>query len=178
MALTGFILSLLLCIPLLTSLGAILFSIIGLRRTRGGMARGRGFAIAGLVIGTIGIVGWIAVGGFALMIVRGSEAPRAALHDFVGKVAAGDTKAAAALCDPAAISAEALDGLHADLVKFGAYSDLTSYSVNLSSGTAGTQCTLIGVISFSTGQRPFNAVLRKDAAGAWKVAGFHVGTSP
>ncbi|MEV7971689.1 DUF4190 domain-containing protein [Cellulomonas sp. NPDC089187] len=47
---------------------ALVLGIIGLRRTGAGRRGGRGFAIAGTVLGAVGILGWIVVGLFALFV--------------------------------------------------------------------------------------------------------------
>jgi prepilin-type processing-associated H-X9-DG protein len=45
------------CVPFIAGILAIVFGIIGLKRTRSPHVRGRGFAIAGLVLGIVNIVG-------------------------------------------------------------------------------------------------------------------------
>src|SRR4051812_37002466 len=51
------------CIPLITSILAVLLGIVGIVVTRDPRRTGRGLAIAGLILGLIGVVGWTALGG-------------------------------------------------------------------------------------------------------------------
>jgi hypothetical protein len=180
-AITGFVLGLLLCVPLVTGLGAIVFSAVGMRATRQPLVRGRGMAIAGLILGIVSVLLWIvalAVGGgigvFTWSIFSASSAPRAVLVDFAGHVAAWDIPAAQAECDPS-ITATDLDDLHTKLAAMGTYTGITSTSVFMSAGTGkSTTCTLRGIAQFSSGAHLFDAVLVKDASGTWKVTSFHV----
>ncbi len=60
MAVTGFVSSLIVCCPVLSPLLGLIFSFIGLSQTKGGARRGRGLAIAGLIISiaVIPLQGW------------------------------------------------------------------------------------------------------------------------
>ncbi len=53
MAVTGFVSSLIVCCPVLSPLLGLIFSLLGLSQTKGGMRRGRGLAIAGLIISIV-----------------------------------------------------------------------------------------------------------------------------
>ncbi len=60
MAVAGFVSSLIVCCPVLSPLLGLIFSLVGLSQTKGGVRRGRGLAIAGLIIAIImvPIHGW------------------------------------------------------------------------------------------------------------------------
>ena len=60
MAIVGFVSSLMICCPVLSPLLGLIFSLVGLSQTKGGARRGRGLAIAGLIIALImvPIHGW------------------------------------------------------------------------------------------------------------------------
>jgi hypothetical protein len=172
-SITSLVLGILLCIPA-TSIVAIVFAVVGLKATRNRTVRGRGLAIAGLVLGIIGVVGWAGVGLFVWFLVAGSAAPRAALHDFVGNVASGNLAAASAQCEPSVIPTSAIGTLHGAMAPYGTYVDLTSSSVNLRAEPGGEVCELRGTIQFTLGVHSFNSTLQKDLSGAWKVWGFHI----
>ncbi len=53
MAVTGFVSSLIVCCPVLSPLLGLIFSLVGLSQTKGGVRRGRGLAIAGLIIAIV-----------------------------------------------------------------------------------------------------------------------------
>src|SRR2546423_1705402 len=63
MAIASLVLALLGCVPLLTSFLAVWFGIGGIRATRNPAVGGRGLAIAGLIVGILGLLGWSATGG-------------------------------------------------------------------------------------------------------------------
>jgi len=53
MAVVGFVSSLMVCCPVLSPLLGLIFSLVGLSQTKGGVRRGRGLAIAGLIISIV-----------------------------------------------------------------------------------------------------------------------------
>ena len=74
LAVAGFVCSLIMCIPGLGLLGAI-FSFAGLFATGASGKRGRGLAIAGLIIGLVVTGGWIAGGIGWEVVVRSADEP-------------------------------------------------------------------------------------------------------
>ena len=60
MAVAGFVSSVIFCCPVLSPLLGLIFSLVGLAQTKGGVRRGRGLAIAGLVIAilVVALQGW------------------------------------------------------------------------------------------------------------------------
>ena len=71
MAVTGFVSSLIFCCPVLSPLLGLIFSLVGLSQTKAGVRRGRGLAIAGLIIAIlmVPIHGW-GVPSLGRLIVR------------------------------------------------------------------------------------------------------------
>ena len=53
------------CVPFITSLLAVILGFVGIKATSNGRAGGRGMAIAGLILGLLGIFGWGLGGGGA-----------------------------------------------------------------------------------------------------------------
>jgi uncharacterized protein DUF4190 len=95
LAITSLVLGILICIPALTGLASIGFGIGGIAVTRNPAVRGRGMAIAGLILGILNIFFWAGAGGFWWETVRPI---RAASHQFVYDMAAGNTAAVTAEC--------------------------------------------------------------------------------
>src|SRR5687768_6099324 len=60
-AITSLIMGVLFCVPFLTSFLAIIFGFVGIRKARDPQVGGKGLAIAGLLLGLVGLVGWIAI---------------------------------------------------------------------------------------------------------------------
>ncbi len=67
MAVTGFVSSLIVCCPVLSPLLGLIFSLVGLSQTKGGARRGRGLAIAGLIISIV----VIPLQGLAIPVIAG-----------------------------------------------------------------------------------------------------------
>ena len=59
----------LLCIPLLPGLAAVILGIFGIRQSRGGHSTGKGLSIAGLILGCLNIVGWLAYFGLIAAVM-------------------------------------------------------------------------------------------------------------
>jgi hypothetical protein len=91
MAVTSLVLGVLVCIPGITGLGAIGFGIGGVRATRNPLVRGRGVAIAGLILGILNVGGW---GVAAVGWWEASGPMRGAARQFVVDVSAPHAAAA------------------------------------------------------------------------------------
>src|SRR5687767_13888046 len=94
-AITSLVCGILGCIPFLTGLLAMLFGVVGIRKSnRVPYAGGKGMAIAGLVLGLISLLFW---GGIAWLFT-GSAPQRETARSFVKAVSAGDVATAQSLC--------------------------------------------------------------------------------
>jgi len=175
-SIASFILGLFFCIPVLTSLLALLFAFAGLRATRSdnpaGPRGGRGFAITGLVLGIVGLVLWAGVGAMTAYVISASAAPRAVLHTFAADLAANNKSAALAI-STSAIDADGFDKTRTYIVPFGAYRDLTCTGAYVGNFNGSESCRLTGTADFAAGPHTFSAVVINDA-GTWKIAGFHI----
>lgn len=67
MAVAGFVSSVIVCCPVLSPLLGLIFSLVGLSQTKGGVRRGRGLAIAGLIISIVSVP----LQGFAIPMIAG-----------------------------------------------------------------------------------------------------------
>lgn len=99
-AVTSLVLGLLGCIPLVTSLGAILFGLIGIGITRHPAIRGRGLAVTGLLLGLAGTLAWTSWGAYSVYR-RATNAPQRSLAmEFVQDLSDERGEAARSLVDP------------------------------------------------------------------------------
>jgi hypothetical protein len=171
-AIVSFVTGLLLCVPLLTGVAALGFAVAAFKATRTNARRGRGLAIAGLILGLFNLLIWIGVGSVILTLMAGSAAPRAAMRRFTADVAANNLPAAMTECDPAMPPAD-VEKFIAYVKPFGTYSDLSVRSVDLFAGTTHYECHLAGTMHFATGDHAFAATVVKDGA-TWKVYNFRV----
>ncbi len=99
-AVASLVLGLLGCVPVVTSLLAVVFGLVGFSASGKPMMKGRGFAVTGLLLGLFGLVVW--VGGIAMV---GSSHVNAAADEvtasrFVADLAAGRVDRAVAACQP------------------------------------------------------------------------------
>lgn len=58
-AVASLVCGIVLCVPALTSLLAILFGIVGLRKARDPQTGGRGLALTGIILGVVGVLLWV-----------------------------------------------------------------------------------------------------------------------
>lgn len=73
-----------LCIPILPGLLATIFGAIGMKATKDGQVGGRGLAIAGLILGVLNLLAWIAYFAiFAVLFSAGYKAARTASTQIV-----------------------------------------------------------------------------------------------
>src|SRR3954462_15398383 len=82
-AVAGLVLGLIGCLPFLTGVLAIVFSIVGIRKTRDPQVGGKGMAVAGLILGILSVVGWAMFGGGAYALFVGTKEVRATAKEFV-----------------------------------------------------------------------------------------------
>src|SRR5687768_3906578 len=95
-AITSLILGILGCVPLITSILAVILGIVGIRATRQPNVGGRGLAIAGLILGLIGIIGWATMGGGVYAFYVTSRPVANVAQQFTKDIAAGNITAAQA----------------------------------------------------------------------------------
>ncbi len=56
-SIASLVLSLLCCAPV-----GLILGLVGIKRTKGGQRKGRGFAITGIVLGLLGLLAWVGIG--------------------------------------------------------------------------------------------------------------------
>jgi hypothetical protein len=87
------------CVPFITSLIAIGLGIIGLKKAKDPQVGGKGLAIAGLILGILGIGGWTLFGGGIFALIKGTETQREVARQFIKDMSAGNVDAAGAQTD-------------------------------------------------------------------------------
>jgi hypothetical protein len=91
MAVTSLVFGVLLCIPIVAGLAAIIFGIAGILATRNPSIRGRGMAVAGLILGLVNIAGSV---GVSVVYWQTTTPMRAAARQFVYDVSKPNLPAA------------------------------------------------------------------------------------
>ena len=167
-ALTGFVCSLILCVPLLPSLAGIVFGIFGLKQTAGRRRGGRGFAIAAVIIGVAGLALWGVFGWGGWSLYQNSEPARVASHDFGKLLADGDVTTALDMCD-GHITTSDLDDAAAYLQGKGTWVDATTTNINLGTMNGNTRWTIGGTYNFTGGPVAYKMAFRVTPSGRYMV---------
>jgi hypothetical protein len=152
-AIASLICSLLGCIPFITSLLAILLGIIGIRNTKDPRVGGKGMAIAGLILGLLGLAVWGLMGGTIWALIQGTAPMRDSAKAFVtdlanGNVAQAQTHATSRMTKPK------LDAVSASLQSMGKLQDVTCVGFKIDkSGNTGTVGQVGAHLAFSGGSQ-------------------------
>ncbi len=168
-AVASLVCGLILCVPLLTGVAAAITGVLGLRRSREVGGRGRGLAIAGLILAGANVLLWAAIAAGGLVVYRNSVPVRATARQFALDLAAGNTAAAGAKAPsltPAALKAAA-----GYLKPFGTPTAVSFTSVRANSVNGVTDWTLAGTLTYPTRTVTYTARLRAAGAG-YVVVGF------
>jgi Domain of unknown function (DUF4190) len=167
-AIGSLICGILFCVPLITSLLAIILGFVGIKATGNNRAGGRGLAIAGLILGLLGIIGW-SIGGVTMVIgfAKAKEMASQNCQPFVQAVSAGDYSKASAYSN---MPQEDMQTLHDQIAGWGALNNMSISGFNFqkNAGTPG-HMNMNGHASFATvGAKDFDAEM-ESSAGQFKV---------
>ena len=169
-AVTSLICGLLGCLPvLITSILAVIFGIIGIRTTRDPRYTGRGLAIAGLVLGIIGLLIWGSIGVAAIGFYRFSQPVAQTVQSFTSNLANGNVSAAQAQCDPSLTQAE-LQTLADQLQQSGTLQDLMIPTRKYDQTGGQAVWRLEGIAQFGKGTKSATFTLRQQSDGTFKIS--------
>ena len=165
------------CVPLITSLLAVIFGIAGIRKSNEPNARGKGMAIAGLVLGILGLIAWPIIGGTsywgwqkAKQIVF--EPAKQTGTSFLQSLASGDLATARSLAT-SDVSDPDLQSLRDKVKDLGAFKDFSLSEFHVKSAGGQTyRLTASGTAVFEKGTRSFDAVLVGSRDGGMKIEEF------
>jgi hypothetical protein len=159
------------CVPLITSLAAVLLGILGLRKTKDPTVGGKGLAIAGLVLGLVGLAGWSLFGGGMYLAYNASKPARSVANQFAVDLSTGNLTAAAAATT--GMATPELAAVAEQIKPWGTVTSTTFSSFNVSSNSGSpTTCHLTGVAIFSTAGAKTYDVQLIDQNGTYKVQSF------
>jgi len=159
------------CVPVITGLFAIVFGWLGVRRARDPQSGGKGFAVAGIALGIVSIVGWAVFGAIMMAIVNASAPGRNVARQFLKDMSSGNVAAAKAQSVPGMSQAE-LTSASQQLQPWGALKDVTFTGINMEAN-AGSDTTLHlnGTATFANGRHNCEVKLVKQS-GIYKVKAY------
>ena len=170
-AVCSLVCGLVMCIPGLTGLAAVITGIIGIAETSKPTVRGRGMAIAGLVLGIVSLAGWGAIGGGAYIAFRAATPQRIFAKTFVSDLAAGRIDGCVQNSS-ANLTKDALSAASQKMQNWGTLQDTTIMAFNFQSNNGTFNGAVTGICRFSGGQHTFAMTLVKDSSGQLKVDSF------
>jgi hypothetical protein len=156
------------CVPFITSLAAIVLGIVGIKKTKDPRVGGKGLAIAGLILGVLGLGMWGLFGGGIFALIKGTETQREVARQFLKDLSAGNIEAAMVQTN-GGIPREDVVKLSEQMKAWGPMSDATIMGVSAEPGK--TQ--VGGVVTFGTTAKAFEAVVVRMPDGSYKIAGLH-----
>ena len=156
------------CLPGLTSLAAIVLGFMGMRASSRPNIRGRGLAIAGIILGVLGLLGWAGFGSTMYGIYKASELPRQEAESFLRDLADGNQAAALARCERS-IPAETVPALAKRAAGYGKFKDLSLPERNASVSGGVTTWELNGQAIFEKTSRPITFVIIRRPDGTYRI---------
>ncbi len=162
----------------ITGIIAVITGIIGISATKNPNVKGRGMAIAGLILGLIGTIGGgLCIGGGGLTAYAIYKEAKPAIETVSGLADAaskGDYDKAMTFVDPTAITKEELQTIVDDLKSLGEFQDFKPGQKTNVDFTAG-KIDLEGTMKFKNGAtRSLDVSLRKQTDGKYKITALTV----
>lgn len=171
-AIASFIVGLIGCVPLLSGILAIIFGILGIKTaSRPGYGL-KGLAIAGIVLGVLGILAWSGVVVGAYYALRYTSPPRMVAKQFAQDLSAGN--GSAALAKSTGISQAKIDAEIAKLKGKGGIQDITLPMIHVNSTNGRTTWHFTGTITFKSGTASYDVDLLEQGK-TYRVTQFTIG---
>jgi hypothetical protein len=149
------------CIPFITSLVAIILGIVGIKSANQPGTGGKGMAIAGLILGILGILGWGLFSGGTAMLYFAHAEQRTLARQFAQDISAGNTDAAIARC----ASTVKRQDIETAIQFFKQAGAMTSVHVVILKrpGTTGDEWEMAGGVAFANNQaKSYTGTIRKE----------------
>jgi hypothetical protein len=161
------------CVPFLTGALAVIFGILGIRKSNDPQVNsGKGLSIAGLVLGVVSILGWAFFGAGIWALFSGTAEQRDLVRQFINDLAAGNVAAAQAKCDPNMPPEDVQEAVEA-FKQQGAIQDITLLGASVKADTTtGTQTTVAGAVTFANNRRISVEATVVKQGDAYKITGF------
>ncbi len=160
------------CIPVVTSLLAAIFGIVGIRKAKEPGTSGKGLAIAGLVLGIIGLIGWSAGGVFGYMVWQNWVTPvRNTGQAFISSLTSGDLSAAKKYTTDDFPEGR-LAAIREQVKSYGSFKGVTITKLEPHPEGSQLRVALEGTANFDKASKGFSASLIGSAKSGFKVEDF------
>jgi hypothetical protein len=176
-AVASLVCGLLLCIPGIAGLLAIIFGVLGIKQSNQLAGRGRGLAVAGLILGVLALIGWTAAGatmywGYKYVEGKVLDPSKAVSTTFLNSLASGDIATAKSVTT-GSLTDDDLAKLRDQLKSLGGFQSfsLNQFNANGIGGDA-FKIDIAGAATFQNGTKRFNAELRGDLQSGFKIEDF------
>jgi hypothetical protein len=169
-AITSLVCGLLMCIPFVTGLIAVITGIIGIGTTGNPAVRGRGIAIAGLILGILSLGFWGIGGGAAAVMFQRSKPQRDFARQYVTDLIAGDTDKCVQNSS-SNITADQIDVYSKQAKGWGTLNDMTVLGFLVENNNGTFSGAITGVCKFNKQPHTFALTLVKES-GVTKVDSF------
>jgi hypothetical protein len=169
-AVTSLVCGLIMCIPFVTGLVAVITGFIGIATTSNPAVRGRGMAIAGLILGLLSIAGWGLLGGGTAVLFHGSHAQRVFAKQYLADLSAGNVD----LCaqhSSSRLTKDQIAVFSKQAQGWGALNDSTVFAFSLDNKNGTFKGAVSGACKFASGTHTFALTLVKESD-ALKVDSF------
>jgi uncharacterized protein DUF4190 len=170
-AVCSLVCGLVMCIPGLTGLVAVITGIIGIAETGKPAVKGRGMAIAGLILGILSLVGWGGIGVGAYMMFQAAKPQRDFAKTFVADLSAGRIDQCAQNSSDK-LNRDSLVAASQKTQGWGTLLNTTAIAVPVQNTNGAFAGSIGGFCKFSGGQHSFQMMLVKDSSGQFKVDSF------
>jgi hypothetical protein len=165
-AVTSLVCGLILCVPFLTGLIAVITGIVGIAVTGKPSIRGRGMAVAGLILGILNICGYCGVIG---AFINYSGPARAFAHQYISDLNAGKPDQCIQHSTKN-ITKDQVDAAYKKMQTWGTLQDTTVFGVSFPSSWD-SDAIVTGFCTFGSGAHTFQMTLIKDS-GQYKADSF------
>jgi hypothetical protein len=170
-AVCSLVCGLVMCVPGITGLVAIITGFVGISETGKPGVKGRGMAIAGLILGLLSLIGWGAVGGGVYIAFRSTASQRVFGNTFIADLAAKRIDQ----CVQNSTADLNADNLTADFQKmqnWGTLLNATVIAIPGQNSNGRNTTSVTGICRFSGGQHTFLMMVVKDSSGQLKAESF------
>jgi len=169
-AVCSLVCGLVICFPV-ASVVAVITGIIGVVETAKPTMKGRGMAIAGLILGIFSLSAQAAVGVGFYEIIRASHPQRVIARNFINDLAAGRIDACAAVAT-AKLTPDQIAAASKTMQPWGTLQDVRVLVLAFSSTNGNFAGVASGVCKFAGAQHGFTMMLVRDPSGQIKVDSF------